>query len=690
MTSWKSTPMLKVFNPFILGFLIAFNFQNIHINILWIGSLFVVIFGLRLLKYSNQTIIIKSFSLYILFFLLGILTIQNHNSNKNRSTFLDYLHPKNVILGKVISMPVVKEDKTIFLLETQYISDSSSNFKTHGKLQIQLYESQNPSRIQYGDILILKGKIKPFVKPKNPSSFDYQKFMETKGVLASAAISEHDWQIYQKAKPSILHIANQLRQKFKLILEQYLPVGNERSVGLALILGYKSELSTETKSQYAVTGSMHILAVSGLHVGLIFILLHFLLKKIVSKSRWIIFLKIMVHLLGVWGFVLITGASISVIRAGIMFSFIILGKSLSLKTNTYNSILVSIIFILILDPMQIKTVGFQLSYLAVISIIWLHPKIKKLINFQNIFLKYLWELTTISIAAQILVLPLGIFYFHQFPIYFWLSSWFVIPLATIILYLGIFLFGAYYIFMPLASFLGFLLYGSIWMLNSSVFLIEQLPFNHIGHIWLERWELLTLYIIIIWIAKSILRKKIWGINWGLGLICLLVTIHIFHTIQYSNKDLITFYYVPNHTVMDFKIGNDAHCITNASLEIENYAALGNRMKNKYDILHRESIDSILETKYYLHYKNFIFTANDSFYIQNSSGEIPKNIHQIIVTKNSTINLDDFQNLSEMTLLIHDASNHPNQNLAWESLSEINHLMSYNVTRLGAYHPEKYK
>ncbi len=686
MTSWKTTPILKVFIPFILGFILAIQFNQLYVGyeIVCLMMLFVII--LRFLKSSTLTKSTKTISIYLVFFLLGIQTINKHDIHRIKNHYIEKISDSDVLIGRVSSVPIFKE-KTSLILDILSIKNNKGTVPASGKLQTYLTPNADTNRVQYGDVLLINGKVRSIPSPMNPYSFDYQNFMETKGILAQVYISENHWKITQKGKPSLVKFTNKLRNKFREILETYIPTPRERSVALALILGNKTTLSKETKIKYAITGSMHILAVSGLHVGLIFVLIHFLLRNFTSRNRLALILKISIQFLGIWLFVFITGSSVSVIRAGIMFSFIVLGKSLSLKTNTYNSILASVIFILIFDPMQIKTVGFQLSYLAVISIIWLHPKIKRLLQFKNIILKYLWELTAVSIAAQILVLPLGIFYFHQFPIYFWLSSWFVIPLATVVLYLGIFLFLV--IFIPsLASVIGFLLYWSIWVLNAIVNLIHQLPWNHIGQIWIENYELILIYILIILGTKAILNKKMKWLTISMALFCLLISFKIYSKFQKIDSQFSIIYHVPKYSVLESKNGNQAFSITTANDEKLNYATATNRMKNHYKIENLNQIDTIIQTTNYLHFKNFVFQENDAYFLLDKNNNIEQVENEfpakIIVTDNCKFDMTAIQSSTKNPLLILDSSNHPNQNDAWDLLANIRNFQTYNVTRTGAY------
>lgn len=272
--------------------------------------------------------------------------------------------------------------------------------------------------------------------PLNPYGFNYHNYLEKLGINYQVKVKSRDYLIRQNASLTLFGLTAALRQKIISGLEKSNFGEEELGIIQALLLGQRHELSKEVYTNYKNAGAVHILAVSGLHIGIVLLLLKFLLKPLERLPRGKTIVLIVT--LGIlWGYAFIAGLSPSVIRAVSMFSFVAYALYLNRPTSTYNILALSMFFILLsYDPMLLFQVGFQLSYAAVFSIFWLFPKLQHFWNPENLILKKCWQLLSVSLAAQIGVLPLSLFYFHQFPGLFFISNLMIIPFLGIILGLG--------------------------------------------------------------------------------------------------------------------------------------------------------------------------------------------------------------------------------------------------------------
>lgn len=272
--------------------------------------------------------------------------------------------------------------------------------------------------------------------PLNPYGFNYNHYLEKLGINYQVKVKSRDYLIRQNASLTLFGLTAALRQKIISGLEKSNFGEEELGIIQALLLGQRHELSKEVYTNYKNAGAVHILAVSGLHIGIVLLLLKFLLKPLERLPRGKTIVLIVT--LGIlWGYAFIAGLSPSVIRAVSMFSFVAYALYLNRPTSTYNILALSMFFILLsYDPMLLFQVGFQLSYAAVFSIFWLFPKLQHFWNPENLILKKCWQLLSVSLAAQIGVLPLSLFYFHQFPGLFFISNLMIIPFLGIILGLG--------------------------------------------------------------------------------------------------------------------------------------------------------------------------------------------------------------------------------------------------------------
>ena len=211
----------------------------------------------------------------------------------------------------------------------------------------------------------------------------------------------------------------------------------ELSIIQALLLGQRDDISQETYNNYKKAGAVHILAVSGLHIGIILLILQFLLRplELLPKGKTI---KLMVIVFLLWCFALLAGFSASVVRAVSMFSFVAYALYLNRPSNTFNILALSMFSILLLiNPMLLFQVGFQMSYAAVFAILWIYPFFQKLWFPKNTIIRKIWQLLSVSVAAQIGVLPISLFYFHQFPALFFVSNLLIVPALGLILGFGI-------------------------------------------------------------------------------------------------------------------------------------------------------------------------------------------------------------------------------------------------------------
>ena len=243
------------------------------------------------------------------------------------------------------------------------------------------------------------------------------------------------------ASRSILGWADTIRNELIDDMRQMDFGTDERTIIQALILGYRDEISATVYDSYRKSGALHILAVSGLHIGIVLLIIQWLLKPLdlISGRKGI---KMILILLFLWCYALLTGFSPSVVRAVTMFSFLAYANYLNRPGSTFNILALAMLFTLIfIDPLMLFQPGFQLSYAAVFSIIWLYPKLMKLWQPRIILLRKLWQLFAVSITAQIGILPICLYYFHQFPGLFLLTNILIVPFLGFILGLGFLLIG---------------------------------------------------------------------------------------------------------------------------------------------------------------------------------------------------------------------------------------------------------
>ncbi|WP_316836654.1 ComEC/Rec2 family competence protein [Pedobacter nutrimenti] len=358
--------------------------------------------------------------------------------------------------------------------------------------------------LKYGDVLIVKAKYQVVAAPLLSSTFDFRSWLAMQNIYHQAYFKKEDIRLLKRNKGNLLiSYALNLRKKQVDIYKKFINDPQAYAVASTLILGYRSDLSSETLDAYAKTGTIHALSVSGMHVGIIYLVLNWILFFL-NRSPPLLFLKALFIILIIWFYALVTGFSPSVLRSAIMITILILSKILRKKTNSYNVLGFSAFSLLLYEPFLLFDIGFQLSYLSVIGLIWLQPKICTWFSFKSRWMNKLWSILAMSLSAQLTTFPLSIYYFHQFPVYFLFSNLFIMIPAALMMYIGLImlLFKFYFLAAPFEWLICFTNSGLRW--------ISDLPFASISAIWINRTELLCLStgLILFTLSLSYAKKKL--------------------------------------------------------------------------------------------------------------------------------------------------------------------------------------
>ena len=390
---------------------------------------------------------------------------------------------------------------------TELLTDSIG---TKQELTGLLYLSKDTALkpLELGETIYVLGSLIPFSEPANPYAFDYSKYLERE------RISFRVWTTVNKLKridassvTTIGILTNKLRDNISLFYNKNGMGGEELAVLKAMFLGDRSELLPENKRSFSHTGVIHLLAVSGLHLGIIYLILILLLKPLSGDKlkRY----RVIIVLVVLWSYALLTGLSPSVFRSAIMFSLVEIGTLLRRHSSVYHQLLASILIIVLIEPYSIFKAGFWLSHVAVASIVFFYPIINKLFNFHFIFFRWVWSLISVSLAAQIGTFVLSIYYFNMFPVYFILGNVLLVPLMAPVLILAF--------ISALLSFIPFVNFAEIFVcpINDLIaFMIdvthftEQLPGAVITNISITNMELVLFGMIFISILffNSEMRK----------------------------------------------------------------------------------------------------------------------------------------------------------------------------------------
>lgn len=497
-------------------------------------------------------------------FLAGYIHVhlQKHTNQSDHLTF----HQDSVQYYRAVittfSQEKVKSWKTEALLTEIY--SNGKWLPRKAKILFYFPKAEFEKPFAYGDVLLIKGEPGLMTPPSNPGEFDYKRYLSFRNIyhqhfLRSGVVK----QIGHGPPSQFIKYAFLSRAWCQRQLETYVTGERERAVASALVLGVTDGLDNELLNAYSATGAMHVLAVSGLHISILYMIIMWVLKPL-SRLRSGPWLLAIISLILLWLYAFITGISPSVLRAVTMFTFVALSRPMGHTTNIFNTLGASAFCLLLFDPYLIMSVGFQLSYLAVFGIVYLQPGLYQLWAPTNYLLDEIWKITCVSIAAQMATFSLGLLYFHQFPNYFLLSNLLVIPGSFVVLMLGILLLAVSVVNVA-GSAIGFLLTWSIKFINYIVFVVESFPFSLVENIYINTYQSWLIMIGIVMMVLLFQFRKFEFLPLAAASMVLFTIEQWEHHAKAFSKTKLTVYNVQGHTAFDLMENGQAFFFTDSIL-----------------------------------------------------------------------------------------------------------------------------
>jgi len=508
MNPWRPLPLLRLVFPFIsgtIGGLVA-GFcplpPFVFIIILFTG-IFFLIFSLKSIRYGLRWLpgIIIMISLIACGFGRAIEG-RRTNEQKQVAAFAG----PGTFLVKTTESPLVRNGSVRMMAEMLALKNARGWEYVGSKCILRIYGNSEPGFCRYGRFYLVRGRPDPLVFFSNPHTFNYSAYLASMGVKYLMSCTGNECrQVMNRKSPGMFAFALDIRDRLLKVLKDNGLSGQEFSVSAALLLGYVNDIDPGLKSAFAASGTMHILSVSGMHVGIIFIFLDTVLSFL-DKLRYGRSMKCLTEIVFIWSYAAITGFSPAVLRAAASLSLLIAGKSIRRQPEMMNVLSASVFILLISEPGLLTDVGFQLSYLAVIGIVLLYKPIYSLYQTRLWFPEKVWGLIAVSIAAQLSTFPLSLFYFHRFPNYFILSNLIIVPLSNGIIFMGI----ISLLLSPL-PFAGKLSVAGlkflVHLLNACVLWIEHLPGSVSRGFFPCLPAVLAIYMLIVSICLFLMKTK---------------------------------------------------------------------------------------------------------------------------------------------------------------------------------------
>ena len=684
---WKKAPFVRLLLPLAAGILLQW-YGDIPVavaisGISSFGIAYLLFFLLPLaLRFKTQWL--QGIILHLVILSLGLLLTWQKDVRHYSNWFGRYYRDSDYVVIR-IDEPLVKKaksDKANGYIEAVIHNDSVT--VCTGKLLLYFAKDSSGIPLQYGDKILIHKNLQDIQNSGNPGAFNYQRYAAFQSTFNNVFLKEKDWvKLDTKDINYFTKFIFAARDKTLSILQKNIPPSKD-GLGLAeaLLIGYTNDLDKDLVQAYSNTGVVHIIAISGMHLALIYGLLVLVFAKIplINKSK---ILQVVLILICLWTFSILTGAAASIIRSAVMFTFISLGRNFSKSSSTYNTLAASAFVMLCYNPYFLWDVGFQLSYLAVIGIIIFQKAIYNWVYVKNKWLNMVWELIAISLAAQVLTFPICIYYFHQFPNFFLITNIVAVPLSTAILYAEIALIALSWI--PyLGIYLGKIVGWMVWGMNKYIVWVSHLSYALWDKIPATVLSTGLLYIVVIGLSMWLINKNKSALK--LALLCLLgFTILIaYNDWQVKNQHNIIVYNVQQHQAIDFVEGNTYQFIGDSILSTAGIAQNFSLKPSRLALQLNEMVDSLTKIPgklfYQVNNKKIILIANT---LQFEPVQQKIAVDLIIISKNPKLYMAQLESIFDCKQYVFDASNSLWKINQWKKECKALHLNFHSIPTEGA-------
>ena len=680
-------PILRLLLPLIIGILLQYHLKISYPLFIIAGIIGLLFFiSYQLLSTAKKYLYswVSGAAITLVFIAVGG-TLSFVKNIENKPLWIGKYYQEKLPVLITLQEPIVEKPKSFkALAKAESVLINGEWQPIIGDVLLYFRKDSTKPLLDYGSQIIVTKNLMPIINSGNPGGFNYARYCAFQNISYQAFLSDDAFiSLPSKNTNWFDEALIKTRKKVLSILRENIKEPNELSIAEALLIGYRDDLDRDLVQSYSNTGVVHIIAISGLHLGMIYGLLIFLFKPF-SKTKWGKIIKPISILFVLWGFTFIAGAAPSILRSAVMFTFIVVGESMGKRTTMYNSLAASAFLLLLINPFSLWDVGFQLSYTAVLSIVLFQKHINKWFYFKNKLLKGLWSLNAVTLSAQILTLPVVLYHFHQFPNLFLFTNLFAVPFSGLILYTELLLLVTFFI--PyINTMLGNLIGWGISVMNTFIQRIDTLPFAVWTSIQISIPQAIILYVSIGGFTWWLLQKNQRGLVLGLVSSALFLSLRSIDFINRNQQQKLVVYNVPNHTAIDLIEGRKYQFIGDSILMEDGF--LRNFHIKPSRVLHRinatDSMQNISIKKNLIssNGKN-ILIIDDAFQIPTLSEKIK--LDAIIITKNPKIYLKHLSTLFNCNQYIFDSSN-PFWKIAyWKKDADSLHLQHHSTATQGAF------
>ncbi|OGX81460.1 hypothetical protein BEN47_05805 [Hymenobacter lapidarius] len=475
-----------------------------------------------------------------------------------------------------------------------------------GGVRVSLPRVAGVPQPRYGEVWLIRGHPDLSKAPLNPGEFDYRRYLEYRQVYHQQYIHPDQYRLLRLEPPSVL-VAISMRAAEQLdgVFRHYIKSKREYAIASALVLGIKDDVDLATKQAYTNTGTTHIMAVSGLQVGLLFAAMSLVLRALFGRVRGFRLWSALVGLAVIWSYAFLTGLSASVLRATVMFTLIIIGRAAGRQDMIFNTLAVAAFGLLVYNPFMVADVGFQLSFLAVLSIVYLQPRVARVFDVEAYFyarrrpwqpkmvqwswrgsgwfLDKVWQATALSLAAQVATFGLGLFYFHQFPLSFLFSNLVAVPISSGAVYVGLGLLvlkglaaalgallpaGADWWLDLLPRFVAWVFEDMVWLFNEYIFWVSRVMSDWvIREIHVSALQTVLLFGLIGALLAWFNTRRLGWLRGATGLLLLYAGTRVTEALAVAPTEEFIVYSIPRRSAVGFWQGAAAEFVTPDSVAL---------------------------------------------------------------------------------------------------------------------------
>ena len=685
--SLKSFPFIRMVIALTIGIIIQWYWQvSFRKIIVSVSLVLILLLAFALLSSSKKFILgwLRGIIILMVFVCLGMIITWQQNIHNNNNWYERNYKPGDIIIATIKEPIVEKANSYKALASINGIYKNNKLINATGNVLLYFKKDSAKPTLQYGSEIIFAKSVQRIQNSGNPASFNYNRYCLFQNITGQVFLASNDYKILNASNKNVLQeLLFKTRDWALNVLKQNIHSPKELGIAEALLIGYRNDLDKDLVQAYSNTGVVHIIAISGLHIGVIYtaLLSFFNLFKPSKTKRW---LEPIIILLIIWMFTLIAGAAPSVLRASVMFTFLLAGKFLNRNGNMYNTLAASAFVLLLINPFYLWDVGFQLSYSAVFSIVLCYKKVSSLLYFKNRSLRWVWQLSAVSLSAQVFTLPLVIYHFHQLPLLFLFSNLVAVPLSGIILFeeLVLFCFSWWH---SLASTIGWLTEISTKGMNEFIEHIDKLSFS----VW-DGLRISIVQLTIILIATSFFC--LWMFNKKSSpLLAILVCIFLFFVlrdadlIHHKYQQKIIVYNIPKQKAIDVIAGNTVHFAGDSEVLqntfLKNFNLKPSRVKHRVYNTNNILLPPI---------ENYILTVSDTKILllgkakfnYKINKKIPLNV--LMLSKNSYQTPAEINQIFQCNYIVADGSVPTWKSVKWKKEFEQLHLRFFSVAQNGAF------